>query len=504
MAIVTCGARALPRDLDVNVQVSKPQVEQTTDLSVTVGVVNDADFDHDANRIRYYTSLAAVADDFADTTEAYKMATAFFAQTPRALRFAIAKAFTTAQAAFFVGGDLPAYTAFTSVSNGSFTISIDGDEQDITGLDFSLATDLDDVAAVIQTALQAVATGGYTSATAVVVNNTLRITSGTTGDASTITVLTPVSPATGTDISGPTFLNGLQGTARAVDGYTPTGIVGELDLIAEAARCSGRFVYGWTLEKAYRNVTDQEAASGWAQARTAIMALTSNSVQAYDAAVTTDIGSVLEASGDFRTTLFWSDKPDEYPDVALLSYVLHVDYAAEGSTITAKFKNLVGITTAGISETQLGVLQSKRYNVFTRVGNNSRTVRDGVEADPNWYIDDLVNLDNFKEELQVNVYNVFLREKKVPYTVNGVTLLEDACDQICRRYVLNGTFAARPVLDDTRKSGVRIDPAYTITSTALELITAAERAARVGPPITIDGNLAGAIHSVNIGVNAFN
>lgn len=505
MAIFSCANRAFPRDLDVDVQVSRPQVEDTTDLSVMVAVVKDAPFSHGADRIRYYTTIEGVEADFATNTEAYAMAQAFFAQSPRAQTMAIAKAFETAQAGFMQTSDLGALAAFQAVTDGSLTISIDGDEQDIAGLDFSGATDLDDIASTLQTALQAVATGGFTAATVVQSSGRLLITSGTTGDSSAVSVLSAVSPATGTDISGAGFLNGLLGAATVVAGYDPAteGFDGELALIAEAARCSGRFVYAWALERSYRDTADQFEASTFLQSRTAIGAFVSNSAGALDAAVTTDIGSLINAAGHIRSFAFYSDQPTQYPDVALLSYVLHVNYAQENSTITAKFKNLVGITPAGISESQLTILQNKRYNVFTRVGNSSRTVREGVNANEAWFIDDLVNLDNFSEEVQTEVYNVFLRNRKVPYTEAGVALIRRAIRSVCLRYVLNGTIADRRVLDEEREAGFRIDPAFVITNTPLENISTADRANRVGPPFTVNLNLANAIHSVDIDVNAF-
>lgn len=503
MSIINCTNRAFSRDLDVNVQVSKPQTEQTTDLSVMVAVVKTAPFSHGADRIRYYSSLAGVEADFATTTEAWKMANAFFAQTPRATTMAIAKAFTTAQAGFMVGGNLGTISAFNAVSDGEFSITIDGTQADITGLDFSLDADLDAVATRIQSALQAVATGGFTSATAVNSNGQILITSGTTGALSKVSFLSTIATPTGTDISGATLLNARQGVATSTDGYTPTDIAGEIALIGEASTCSGRFVYAWALEASYRDTADQVTASGALQAKTAILGLVSNSLTALDPASTTDIGFLTNASGDFRTFTFWSDQPDEYPEVALLSYALHVNYANVNSTITTKFKDLFGITPSAITESELTVLQAKRYNVLTRVGNTSRTVRDGTEAHNDWFIDDLINLDNFKEELQVAVYNVFLREKKVPYTEGGVSLLRLAIRQICVLYVLNGTFAERRVLDTTREAGFRVDPAFSISNTPLENIPVADRAGRIGPPFTVDANLAGAIHEVAINVNAF-
>ena len=501
MAIVTCGNRALPRSLDVNIQVSRPQVETTTDLSVVVAVVNDPPFDHSADRIRYYSTISAVEDDFAVNSTAHRMASAFFDQSPRAATMAIAGAFTAAQAAFMVGGTMGAVSGFQSIIDGSFAISIDGAAQNITGLNFSSVTDLDDVAAVVQTALQAVASGGFTAATAVNSNGRLRITSGTTGDASRVTALS--GAGAGTDVSGGSFLNALAATATITDGYLPTGLTNELSLIAEAARCQGRFVYGWTLEASYRDTQAQLDASAFFQSRTAILSLVTNNAATLSAASTTDAAAVLSTRGDDRTAIFYSTKVDEYADVALLSYMLHVNYRAANSTVTAKFKDLNGITPEGITESELTVLNSKRCNVLTRIGNVARTIREGVQTDSQWFIDDLINIDNFVELLETEVYNVFLREGKVPYTTDGVALLYRAMENICQLFVDNGTLADRPVADATRENGQRVDPAFNIDFTALADVTPADRAARVGPPFTIDVNLAGAIHSLSINVNAF-
>lgn len=495
MSIISCANRAFPRDLDVDVQVSKPQVEVETDLSVPVFVTPDAPFSHGADRIRFYDSVEAVEADFLTTQEAAKAAVFHFSQSPRARTFAVAKNFTTDQSGFMVGGSMGLIGIFTPITDGSFSVDVDGVQQDVTALDFSTDLDLDDVAARISAAV--------TGATAENDSGRIKITSSTTGNGSTISFLSAVSPATGTDISGPTLLNAEQGVATITDGYAVTDITQELALIIQAADCSGRFVYGWSLDRSFRDTADQELVSGFLQARTAILALVSNSANAKDPAVTTDIGSIVFAAGDFRTFTFYSDQPEEYPDVATLAFVLHVNYNAENSTITMKFKDLIGITPAAIDTSDLTALQAKRYNVLTRVGNNARTFREGVQANASWFIDDLVNLDNYKEQLQTEVFNVFLREKKVPYTPNGVALISAAIEKISTLYVLNGTFAPRRILDTTREAGFRDDPAFTISSTPLELIPAADRAARIGPPFTVNAFLAGAIHEVNITVNAF-
>lgn len=501
--VINCGSNSLPRSLDVQVTVTRPSAELTTDLSVAVFAQDGGGFDHGAGRIAYYSSYDAVADDARVTAQGLLAARDFFAQPRRARRMAIGQVFDTAQAGYLLTGAIGTLAAFQAVTNGSFAVSIDGVSEDITALNFSTDTTLAQVAARIQTALQAVATGGFTAATAVIEGSQIRITSGTTGDLSTVSVIAPVSPAAGTDISGVGFLNGLTGTAVVVPGYLPTDLVSELGLIAEAARCGGSFVYGWALDAAYRDTADQVLAGQWAQARVAVMPLVSNSPLAWDANSTTDLGPEITALGLYRAWPYYHDQAAYYPDMALLAMLLSVDYSQRNSTITAKFKDLVGIPTVGLTETQWSVLEGKGYNTFTLTGNTARVNREGTTGNVAWFMDDVVNLDNFVEELQVAEYNVFLRNGKVPYSPAGQALLEDALQQVCETYIFNGTFSERRVLDATQVEGFRVDPPYAITATPIELMTVADRADRIGPPFVIDVNLAGAIHSIAINVNAY-
>ena len=55
--IIVSNNYALPRDIDVTVNVSKVAVEKTTDLSIMCFVTPTAPFDHGAGRIRFYSSL---------------------------------------------------------------------------------------------------------------------------------------------------------------------------------------------------------------------------------------------------------------------------------------------------------------------------------------------------------------------------------------------------------------------------------------------------------------
>ena len=512
MAVVECGNRSLPRSLDVDVLVSRPQVEQTVDLSIAVFVTPDAPFDHGAGRIRYYSSIEQVeSDGFATTSQAHRAASDFFAVTPRARRMAIGRLFNAPVAGFMRTKAIGALGNWTAVSDGSFAITIDGMAGDVTALDFSSAADLDAVAAVVQAGIRAVPSGnsGFTGATVTLSGSQFTITSGSTGASSSVSAASTVDPASGTDVSGVNFLNAQDDpdddtdNVLIINGYTPGTATDEFVLIAEAARCSGSPVYGWALDRQYRDTQTQRDLSEWVESRRGVAGLMSNNPFAYDANTTTDIGSVAMAAGRTKTFVQFHDNARYYVEMANFAGMLSVDYNQFNSTRTEKFKDFPNIPTVGIDASQLTILNSKRYNTFTLVGVQSRTNRNGVMSHPSWFQDDRVNLDNMQEQIQVNVFNLFLRTSKVGYDVPGQAQVEDSIRDAMDLYVFNGTLSERPVIDRTTKSGTRTEPAYTVVSTPIQLIPVNDREGRVGPSVVVTANLRGAIHSTRINVNAF-
>jgi hypothetical protein len=184
-----------------------------------------------------------------------------------------------------------------------------------------------------------------------------------------------------------------------------------------------------------------------------------------------------------------------------MARAIGVDYALQNAALTMKFKDLPGIDTVTITETQLLALEARSINTFTLIGNNARTYRNGVMSAANWYIDTRINLDNYVNELQTQVFNVFLQQPKVPYTPTGQAMLCQAAALISNNYVYNGTFADRQLDDPQSQAGFTIAPAYTITPTPIYRSTDSDRAARIAPPISILAYLSGAIHSVLVNVN---
>lgn len=93
-------------------------------------------------------------------------------------------------------------TTWTAITDGAFSISIDGIEKEINAIDFSSAATITEVAGKIQSAIRAADTSGaYTEATVLFdeTNKQFTITSGTTGNTSSVSLLS--ASTSGTDIS---------------------------------------------------------------------------------------------------------------------------------------------------------------------------------------------------------------------------------------------------------------------------------------------------------------
>lgn len=385
-----------------------------------------------------------------------------------------------------------------NVTDGAMTLDMNGVTLNLHGLNFATYGNSLTLNEVVQILTAAIGSNGLVEVSdkSIVISTNQKgkgVTIGYASSASSITDLSAILALT-------------QSTAASrIDGYTPGGLVSEVALIQTAARCAGRSVFAWTLDRQYRDTQDQKDFADWAEAQDqAYFSACTNSVQAYNTADTTNIGFYAHNKGYIKTSVMYHNNPQVYPDVSYAALALSVNYALENSTLTMKFKQLTGIETVPLTETQLSSLKARRINTYVSMGNSSSVVREGVQSADSWFTDSHVNLSNYKEELQVEVFNVFMRNKKVKYTSAGQDLLVSAAAKINNRYIRNGTFADREEETTDNETGYTTLPACTITPAPIYSATTSERANRVAPPIAIVAYEAGAFHSVAIDVTVYN
>lgn len=122
-----------------------------------------------------------------------------------------------------------------------------------------------------------------------------------------------------------------------------------------------------------------------------------------------------------------------YAIVSALGRAFTVNFNANRSTITLKFKQLPGITAEGLTETQATALESKRCNVFAAYDNDTAIFQEGVMAG-SAYFDEIHGLDWLQNAVQTEVWNLLYQSKtKIPQTEPGRTRLSRASRRALKR-----------------------------------------------------------------------
>lgn len=435
-------------------------------------------------RVRFYSSPEAVAADFSSIDEEQIAATAAFSQNPRPTLIAIGRVLTADAPGYIKGSGVGTLSAFQAVTDGEFEITIDGVANDISAIDFSSDTSLDQVAATIQAAIRAIATGGYTLATCVNEDGRFKITSGTITD---VLPLTIVDPAVGTDISGSVYVNARMDVAVVIEAHTFVDFTGELDAIEER----NDDWYGLALTRDLQTNDNYDDASVWAEARLKLLAAFDDSLIAKDSLSVLDLPFLNKAAGYSRTFTHWNNNGTTYPEVSEIIRILTVDYNVPNSSITLKFKQLPGITPITATPSERIALLDKNADIYvTRGGVNH--VEEGKVA-VGEFIDVIHSVDFMQTQIALQVFGLlFATSTKIPMTDAGVSQIEDAV-----RVVLDIAVAAGIIAEDVDEDG-NIVPAFVITAPSVLSIPASQRAQRIAPAVTFTARLAGAIHFVTV------
>lgn len=379
-------------------------------------------------RMRTYATLAAVAADFGTSAPEYLAAAAWFGQLPQPTSLNVGRWAQAATAGQLYCGALSAanslLAAWTAVTTGSFAVSINSSAQNITGLDFHLQTNLNGVASVIQTALRAIGSGGYTLATCTYdsVYNRFVISSGTTGSSSAVSFLT--AAGSGVDIS-----TQIAGRSTSSGAYVANGIVAETYLSAVVTldvQYGGQWYELFTLGAAD---ADTEAIAPYVEA--AGIALHYYFVNTQEAGVitqgdTSNVAYVLKQTGYNHTAVQYSST-SLYAAVSLGARIVTVNWAGQNTSLTLMFKTLPGIVPETLTSTQLATLLANNCNVYVNYNNVQAAgvtpmTQPGV-ATSGIFVDSIVGVDVLAATIQSGVFNVLLTTLKVPQTDQGQGVL---------------------------------------------------------------------------------
>ena len=467
-------------------------------------ITSNTDVISTRERARVYKSAKAVENDFGTTSEEYRLANVFFGQelTPiGAGGYLVIGSWRSGNEVFaatsgkLVGKQLSeasTVSALQLVTDGSLKISIDSVEQILTNLDFSNATNLDEVVTIIDTAL--------TDASATLVNNSIVITSDTTGDTSLVSY--PIVNTTGT------FIGNILGLATGTGAILVDGLATEtLTLETKLASISAiKSVYPVKSFVFIDNPTDVEslALASYCQANY----VTSFEVFEDSSNFTIDIANVcweIKLKGYSNYRMLFDKGGDVGYSVAQMSRGHVVKFDGENTAMTLQLKQLNGVTPYKYSDSEL--LNAKKigldlYVTFKDVPKNLC----GVGND---FFDNRYNLIALRDSIQTSYFNTLAgTQTKIPQTERGVLAIKDDITQSLKRFRKAGVIGTGLKWNGFDKFGDEAtfmknieDEGFYILFQKLSEQLQVDRENRIAPVCQIAIKYAGAIHTGNVLVN---
>lgn len=486
----------IPASYTVNVNiVIKDAVATVGDFgaAIFVGVSNVIP---PSERIRLYSDSTAVLDDFGAEAEETLAAQTFFAQNPNPGYMYIGRWIDEAVAGYLKTTRPAAdITTVTAVTDGSFSIAIDGTMQkDIVDVDLTSAITWDDVASILQTEMRTqFPEGGYEDCTVEAVisggSTTFVITSGTTGATSVVQQATPYS--SGTDLAA--LLGWDSGTpVYGADEETP------VEALAAISAVNDNY-YGIGFTAIVRDTSNTidiaeyvESQNGQGSMTAKIFGAVSNDPECYNAASTTDMLSQLQDLGLARTYATYHNDEQYYPEMSLLANMLSIDFNGTNTVKDADFKPLPGIPAVPLTLSQLNTIVSKGGNtVIAQAGLIYYTPGNMASSRP---FDITQDVDWLTSTIQLNALTYLATTApKVPYTDGGAAGVEQNVRQSLQQGATNGMLATTNLDADGN-----VLPPFVTSVPLVSSIPVNQRVSRVGPPISFTAQLSGSIRKVTI------
>jgi hypothetical protein len=230
-----------------------------------------------------------------------------------------------------------------------------------------------------------------------------------------------------------------------------------------------------------------------------------------DPADSTDIATVLTTAG-YRYTSTFAHATDPYAGISLCKWFAGVNYSADKSTITGEFKKLSGVAAEDLTDTEYGAmtLATKKavfYSVVELQGSvdAGRVLNSWSHSTYGEFIDDVVNLAAFVNNLKVSLYNTIANSTtKVGQDPIGQSSLIGSARSVCEQYIANDYLGPRNYIDPD--DGVsKYTAGYEILTKPEDILdlSDSDRNARKSAPIRVRIFRKGAIHAVDVSVDVY-
>lgn len=198
--------------------------------------------------------------------------------------------------------------------------------------------------------------------------------------------------------------------------------------------------------------------------------------------VTTQTLSDIGTMTSKRTFIGFHHVADAYVMEGLLSIML----TNEIGSATAKFKKVLGVTEAVLSDTELATLRAAHGVTYIEEMGNLETT--GSQTASGEYFDVVLAEDWINYNLEKEMHDLAVKVKKIGYSGNGITSLVGIATDVLNKAALQGI-----VLVENKV------PQFSITAKSRAEVSQADRATRQYGGITWQAYLEGAIEGGPIG-----
>jgi hypothetical protein len=487
-------ATALSVDRVVRVTVNLQPIAASRRNFGVLCIAGSSDVIDPLERLRTYTGITGVVEDFGVDAPEYKAAELFFSQTPRPYILRIGRFVKEPTPAYLKGGivadaDQDAGN-WNTITDGSFGIVINTTGVTVSELDFTGQTNMNGVASVISAKLAEDGTVCKWEGDHFVISTTATGAEQEIGYA--------VNAGTGTDLSTRMAMT----SALALP--LVTGYDSETPLQCATELADSGDWYGLVFAMDGADVlTDDEhvALSGFieASAKSRMYLATITNSRVLSSTVSDDLASRFKALS--RKRCFTQYSKNQYAVCSAVGRAFTVNFNANRSTITLKFKQEPGVVAEGLKESQATALASKNCNVFVNYDNDTAILQEGVMASGAFF-DEIHGLDWLQNALQTECYNLLYQSKtKIPQTDAGVNQIVTTIAKVLAEGVNNGLIAPGLWNADgfgQLERGDYLDTGYYIYAQPVDEQPQSEREQRKAPPIQVAVKLAGAIHFVDV------
>lgn len=396
-----------------------------------------------------FTTIEQVGNYFGTDSVEYARAAFYFAWISKNIRnpnkISFARWVDTAVAPMIFGAPLATDVTLTflkTITTGAFSLTLGGDTQVISGLNFSSANSLADVATAIQTAIRAETGTQWTAAT--VVYNSLDNSFDFVGGSAVAANVIVAAPGTGTDISNDLGWLSTQGAIWAYGSLVET-ITDTLTASASASNNFGSFVFLPTLD-----LDEITEAAIWNDGQNVLyqycIPVTSSNYVATSAAIL--------GYGGCGMTL--APLATEFPEQVPMMILAATDYNAVNSVqnyMYQVFPLTPSVSDDGIADA-LDIARVNYYGVTQQAGRllsfYQRGYLTGQQTDPldmNTY----ANEQWLKDAAGVAIMTLLLDLLKISANAQGIaqilTILQSVIDLALR----NGTISVNKLLTQAQK-----------------------------------------------------